>query len=83
MNGIISSMKQMEDRFNKRFQYPYVFLNEQPFSDDFKTYYFILSFEMAYILTTMTGAYPSLLMPKSSLGSSHRITGISLSRLTK
>lgn len=25
-----------EDRFNKKFQYPYVFLNEQPFSDEFK-----------------------------------------------
>jgi len=30
-------MKQMEDRFNKKFNYPYVFLNEQPFSDEFKT----------------------------------------------
>ncbi|THU91143.1 glycosyltransferase family 15 protein [Dendrothele bispora CBS 962.96] len=36
LNGIVVSMKQMEDRFNKKFQYPYVFLNEQPFSDDFK-----------------------------------------------
>lgn len=26
----------MEDRFNKRFRYPYVFLNEEPFSDQFK-----------------------------------------------
>lgn len=34
--GVVSSMKQMEDRFNKKFQYPYVFLNEEPFSDDFK-----------------------------------------------
>jgi len=34
--GVISSMKQMEDRFNKEFRYPWVFLNEQPFSDDFK-----------------------------------------------
>ncbi|KDR81624.1 hypothetical protein GALMADRAFT_263909 [Galerina marginata CBS 339.88] len=36
LNGVISSMKQMEDRFNKKFQYPYVFLNEQPFEDNFK-----------------------------------------------
>ncbi|EJU05659.1 glycosyltransferase family 15 protein [Dacryopinax primogenitus] len=33
---LLDSMKQMEDRFNKKFQYPYVFLNEEPFSDDFK-----------------------------------------------
>lgn len=25
-----------EDRFNKEFKYPYVFLNEEPFSDEFK-----------------------------------------------
>ncbi|KAK7467143.1 hypothetical protein VKT23_004202 [Stygiomarasmius scandens] len=37
LNGIVVSMKQMEDRFNKKFNYPYVFLNEQPFSDEFKT----------------------------------------------
>ncbi|KAG7452465.1 glycosyltransferase family 15 protein [Guyanagaster necrorhizus] len=36
LNGIIVSMKQMEDRFNKKFRYPYVFLNEQPFSEQFK-----------------------------------------------
>jgi alpha 1,2-mannosyltransferase len=36
LNGVISSMKQLEDRFNKQFQYPYVFLNEQPFDDKFK-----------------------------------------------
>ena len=38
LNGVISSMKQMEDRFNKKFQYPYVFLNEKPFEDTFKAY---------------------------------------------
>lgn len=37
LNGVISSMKQMEDRVNKKFHYPYVFLNDEPFSDDFKT----------------------------------------------
>ena len=36
MQGVAKSMKQMEDRFNKRFRYPYVFLNEEPFTDQFK-----------------------------------------------
>jgi alpha 1,2-mannosyltransferase len=36
INGVVTSMKQMEDRFNKRFQYPYVFLNEEKFTDEFK-----------------------------------------------
>lgn len=36
LQGVIVSMKQVEDRFNKKYHYPYVFLNEQPFSADFK-----------------------------------------------
>ena len=36
LKGIMKSMKQMEDRFNKQFQYPYTFLNEEPFSGQFK-----------------------------------------------
>ncbi|EEB97131.1 hypothetical protein MPER_03607, partial [Moniliophthora perniciosa FA553] len=36
LNGIITSMKQEGARFNKKFQYPYVFLNEEAFSDEFK-----------------------------------------------
>jgi len=37
IDGILFSMKQMEDRFNKRYGYPYVFLNEEEFSEDFKS----------------------------------------------
>lgn len=36
LQGVVMSMKQMEDRFNKEFSYPWVFLNEEPFSDEFK-----------------------------------------------
>lgn len=36
LKGIVSSMKQMEDRFNKKYNYPWVFLNDEPFSDEFK-----------------------------------------------
>jgi alpha 1,2-mannosyltransferase len=38
LDGVMTSMKQMEDRFNKKFQYSWVFLNEEPFSDEFKKY---------------------------------------------
>jgi alpha 1,2-mannosyltransferase len=37
IQGVVKSVKQMEDRFNKRFRYPYVFLNEEPFTDTFMT----------------------------------------------
>jgi len=36
IDGVVFSMKQMEDRFNKRYGYPYVFLNEEEFTEDFK-----------------------------------------------
>ncbi|KAJ2693761.1 hypothetical protein GGH99_000997, partial [Coemansia sp. RSA 1285] len=29
------SMRQIEDRFNHRYNYPYVFLNDKPFSEEF------------------------------------------------
>lgn len=36
LHGIRSSIRQVEDRFNYRFNYPYVFLNEQEFTQEFK-----------------------------------------------
>ncbi|KAM5545741.1 hypothetical protein V8D89_000779 [Ganoderma adspersum] len=36
LGNALSSVKQLEERFNKRFGYPWVFLNEVPFTDEFK-----------------------------------------------
>nr|VWO94812.1 Glycolipid 2-alpha-mannosyltransferase [Ganoderma boninense] len=33
----VRSVRRLEDRFNKKFGYPWVFLNEEPFSEEFKT----------------------------------------------
>ncbi|KAG1827260.1 glycosyltransferase family 15 protein [Suillus subaureus] len=41
--GIMSSMKQIEDRFNRKFQYPYVFLNDEPFTQSFKDHILALT----------------------------------------
>ena len=43
LKGVINSMKQLEERFNRKFGYPYVFLYdvflyEVPFDDRFKTW---------------------------------------------
>ncbi|KAJ2613811.1 hypothetical protein H4S08_002021 [Coemansia sp. RSA 1365] len=35
--GMKRAMRQIEDRFNSRFNYPYVFLNDVPFTEEFKT----------------------------------------------
>lgn len=36
LDSIIRSMNDMEYRFNRNWNYPYVFLNEEPFTEDFK-----------------------------------------------
>jgi hypothetical protein len=36
LDGALRSVRDAEDRFNHRYGYPWVFLNEEPFSDDFK-----------------------------------------------
>jgi alpha 1,2-mannosyltransferase len=43
LEGMIRTVRSIEDRFNKGYQYPYVFLNDEPFSDDFRRFVQFLS----------------------------------------
>lgn len=36
LHGVLLSMRRLEERFNGKYHYPYVFLNEQAFDDNFK-----------------------------------------------
>ncbi|KAL0581729.1 hypothetical protein V5O48_000311 [Marasmius crinis-equi] len=36
LNGVAASMQSVEDRFNRHYNYPWVLLNEEPFTDEFK-----------------------------------------------
>ncbi|KAJ7343472.1 glycosyltransferase family 15 protein [Mycena albidolilacea] len=36
INGVVASIQSMEDRFNKKYHYPWVFLNDEPFTEEFK-----------------------------------------------
>jgi alpha 1,2-mannosyltransferase len=36
LGGVVKSMSQLEAKFNRNFGYPYVFLNEEPFSTEFR-----------------------------------------------
>jgi alpha 1,2-mannosyltransferase len=36
VDSAVGSVREVEDRFNHKYGYPWVFLNEQQFSDDFK-----------------------------------------------
>ncbi|PIL34635.1 hypothetical protein GSI_03414 [Ganoderma sinense ZZ0214-1] len=37
VDNAVRSVRRLEDRFNRKFGYPWVFLNEEPFSEEFKT----------------------------------------------
>lgn len=36
LDGMLSSMRQFESSFNARYSYPWVFFNNEPFSEEFK-----------------------------------------------
>ena len=36
LEGAVSSVKQLEEKFNRRYHYPWVLLNDEPFSEEFK-----------------------------------------------
>jgi len=38
VEGAVQSIRELEDRFNRKYHYPWVFLNEQPFSEEFKQF---------------------------------------------
>lgn len=60
INGVVSSVQQMEDRFNKRYHYPWVLLNEEPFTDEFKKYASYAVYKHNYL--KRADGYPCLQM---------------------
>lgn len=48
VNDAAASIMQVEDRFNRRFNYPWVFLNDEPFDEKFIQYVTYLLFLCAY-----------------------------------
>ena len=38
LEGAIKAVRSIEDRFNRGYRYPYVFLNDEPFTDEFKRF---------------------------------------------
>jgi alpha 1,2-mannosyltransferase len=60
LNGLRESMQMMEDRFNHKFHYPWVFLNNEPFDEKFKEWTTGLSSGKTYYgeLTKEMWGYP-------------------------
>ena len=36
LEGAVNSVRRLEEKFNKRYHYPWVFLNDELFTDEFK-----------------------------------------------
>ncbi|KAF8918091.1 glycosyltransferase family 15 protein [Mucidula mucida] len=36
INGVVASMQSVEDRFNHQYNYPWILLNDEPFTEEFK-----------------------------------------------
>jgi hypothetical protein len=51
IDSAVDSVREMEDRFNRNYNYPWVFLNEKPFSTEFKRCALYPSLDCICILT--------------------------------
>ena len=64
IRGAVQSVRELEDRFNHKYHYPWIFLNDKPFSDEFKSYA-LARFPLLSVPNILT-LYPTF---KSPLGS--------------
>lgn len=55
LNGTVQSIYQIEERFNRKHRYPYVFLNDEPFTEEFKQY--VLSYRPQVYHSDMAQTY--------------------------
>jgi len=44
IKGVVTSIQRLEDRWNRKYRYPWVLLNEEPFTEDFKKYVLYFTF---------------------------------------
>ncbi len=83
--GAVQSVRELEDRFNHKYNYPWVFLNDQPFSDEFKSCVLVSPLGYPCVLTryrpqvACRSSHPGL----SILGTSPMIIGTNLRGSTR
>jgi Glycolipid 2-alpha-mannosyltransferase len=82
LEGTIRAVRSIEDRFNRDYRYPYVFLNDEPFSEDFKRFvqFPLLNLFVFYLTNYMalTVEFRFSAELQWSLGWCRQNTGISL-----
>ena len=66
--GVVSSIRQTEDRFNRHHQYPWVLLNEEPFTDEFKESVISAPRRVGPHSNNIPGAFEFSRMPPFTLG---------------
>lgn len=68
LDNAVRSVRRIQDRFNEKFQYPWVFLNEEPFTDEFKQCDFFCCLSLPASTNLNSDVSPTLSAAKSSLG---------------
>jgi hypothetical protein len=57
LDNAVQSVRRIQDRFNHKFKYPWVFLNEEPFSDEFKLCVFARRVSRPFPLTSAQACF--------------------------
>lgn len=60
VDSAVNSVREVEDKFNRKYGYPWVFLNEEPFSDSFKRCATSPPFPLAVLLGGTAAVYADL-----------------------
>lgn len=56
LEGLVQSMRQLEFQWNHKYQYPWIFFNDEPFSDEFKVSYILYILPFNYDKTNTVQA---------------------------
>lgn len=85
VDSAIKSVRELEDKFNRKYKYPWTFLNEEPFSDDFKKYVAAILLDLPSLTRHIIfiGVFLILFPAKFTLVSSPMTIGSNPTGLTK
>lgn len=58
VDGAVKSIRELEDRFNHKYRYPWIFLNEVEFTDDFKKYVHAVTLCSSWLISFVCPPFP-------------------------
>lgn len=82
LHNIRSTIQNIEDRWNHRYNYPWIFLSDQPLSDDFKKYTQLLSAAPMFygLIDRREWSYPHWINTRAAEEEMDRLAGLDIFR---